>query len=51
MNRRTRIRSALFKLHLAGGLGAGLFLLILGLSGAVLAFTDEIDAFLHPSVF
>src|SRR5947207_1129091 len=51
MNRRTRIRSVLFKLHLAGGLGAGLFLLILGVSGAVLAFSDEIDAFLHPSIF
>ena len=51
MNRRTRIRSVLFNLHLVGGLAAGLFLLILGVSGAVLAFSDEIDAFLHPSVF
>ena len=51
MNRDTRVRRALFKLHLAGGLGAGLFLLILGASGAVLAFSDEIDAFLRPSVF
>lgn len=51
MNRWSQIRSVLFKLHLAGGLGAGLFLLILGISGAVLAFSDEIDAFLHPSVF
>src|ERR1700688_4632665 len=51
MNRRTRIRSILFNLHLAGGLVAGLFLLILGVSGAVLAFSDEIDAFLQPSVF
>lgn len=51
MNRRARIRSVLFKLHLAGGLGAGLFLLISGVSGTVLAFSDEIDAFLRPSVF
>jgi len=51
MNRRTRIRSLLFKLHLAGGLIAGLFLLILGVSGTVLAFSDEIDAFLQPSIF
>jgi uncharacterized iron-regulated membrane protein len=51
MNRETRVRSVLFNLHLAGGLVAGLFLLILGVSGAVLAFSDEIDAFLHPSVF
>jgi uncharacterized iron-regulated membrane protein len=51
MNRRTRIRSLLFKLHLTGGLVAGLFLLILGVSGTVLAFSDEIDAFLQPSIF
>jgi uncharacterized iron-regulated membrane protein len=51
MNRRTRMRSILFKLHLIGGLVAGLFLLILGVSGAVLAFSDEIDAFLQPAVF
>src|ERR1700741_4905128 len=51
MNRRTRIRSILFNLHLAGGMIAGLFLLILGVSGTVLAFSDEIDAFLLPSVF
>jgi uncharacterized iron-regulated membrane protein len=51
MNRDTRVRSVLFSLHLAGGLVAGLFLLILGVSGTVLAFSDEIDAFLHPSIF
>ena len=51
MNRDPRIRLVLFNLHLIGGLVAGLFLLILGVSGAVLAFSDEIDAFLQPSVF
>ena len=51
MNRDARIRLVLFNLHLIGGLVAGLFLLILGVSGAVLAFSDEIDAFLQPSVF
>src|SRR5215469_8729620 len=51
MNRHTRVRSVLFNLHLAGGLVAGVFLLISGVSGAVLAFSDEIDAFLQPSVF
>lgn len=51
MNRDTRIRLVLFKLHLIGGLVAGLFLLILGVSGSVLAFSDEIDAFLQPSIF
>ena len=51
MSRDARIRPVLFKLHLIGGLVAGLFLLILGVSGAVLAFSNEIDAFLQPSVF
>ena len=51
MNRDARIRLVLFNLHLIGGLVAGLFLLILGVSGAVLAFSDEIDAFLQPSIF
>ena len=51
LNRDARIRLVLFNLHLIGGLAAGLLLLILGVSGAVLAFSDEIDAFLQPSVF
>ncbi len=51
MNRNARLRPLLFNLHLIGGLVAGLFLLILGVSGTVLAFSDEIDAFLQPSVF
>ena len=51
MNHDTRVRAVLFNLHLAGGLVAGLFLLISGVSGTVLAFSDEIDAFLQPSVF
>ena len=51
MNRDARIRLVLFKLHLIGGLFAGLSLLILGVSGTVLAFSNEIDAFLHPSIF
>ena len=51
MNRDDRIRLVLFKLHLVGGLVAGLFLLISGVSGTVLAFSDEIDASLQPSIF
>ncbi len=51
MSRQTRVRLVLFNLHLAGGLVAGAFLLIAGVSGSVLAFSDEIDAFLHPSLF
>ena len=51
MNRDARLRSVLFNLHLIGGLVAGLSLLISGVSGTVLAFSDEIDAFLQPSLF
>ena len=41
----------LFKLHRIGGVAAGLFLLILGVSGCVMAFSGEIDSLLHPSLF
>jgi uncharacterized iron-regulated membrane protein len=41
----------LFKLHRIGGVAAGLFLLILGVSGSVMAFSGEIDSLLHPSLF
>jgi uncharacterized iron-regulated membrane protein len=48
---RGRIHFYVFKLHRIGGLVAGLFLLILGVSGAVMAFSGEIDSLLHPSLF
>jgi uncharacterized iron-regulated membrane protein len=41
----------LFKLHRIGGLITGFFLLILGVSGSVMAFSGEIDSLLHPSLF
>ena len=41
----------LFKLHRIGGVVAGLFLLILGVSGSVMAFQEEIDSLLHPGLF
>ena len=50
-NSGSRIHSYLFKLHRIGGLAAGLLLLILGISGSVLAFSGEIDSLLHPSLF
>lgn len=46
-----RIHFYLFKLHRIGGVAAGLFLLILGVSGSVMAFSGEIDSLLHPSLF
>ena len=48
---RGRIHSYLFQLHRIGGIAAGLFLLILGVSGCVMAFSGEIDSLLHPSLF
>jgi uncharacterized iron-regulated membrane protein len=46
-----RLHFYLFKLHRIGGVAASLFLLILGVSGSVLAFSGEIDRLLHPSLF
>lgn len=48
---RGRIHSYLFRFHLIGGVAAGLFLLILGVSGSVMAFSGEIDTMAHPSLF
>jgi uncharacterized iron-regulated membrane protein len=48
---RGRTHFYLFKLHRIGGVAAGLFLLILGVSGSVMAFSGEIDRLLHPSLF
>ena len=48
---RGRTHFYLFKLHRIGGVAAGLFLLILGVSGSVMAFSGEIDSLLHPSLF
>jgi uncharacterized iron-regulated membrane protein len=41
----------LFRLHRIGGVAAGLLLLILGVSGSVMAFSGEIDCLLHPRLF
>jgi uncharacterized iron-regulated membrane protein len=48
---RGRIHFSLLKLHRIGGVAAGLLLLILGVSGSVMAFSGEIDRLLHPSLF
>src|SRR5580704_3905669 len=44
-------RSLAFKIHLVGGLIAAALLLILGLTGSIMAFESEIDSWLHPSLF
>src|ERR1700760_483429 len=50
-NTGSRVHFYLFKLHRIGGVVAGLFLLLLGISGSVMAFSGEIDCALHPSLF
>jgi uncharacterized iron-regulated membrane protein len=42
--------SLLRKIHLWAGLGAGLFLRLVGTSGAILGFRDELDRALHPGL-
>ena len=50
-NSGSRVHFYLFKLHRIGGVAAGLLLLILGVSGSVMAFSGEIDSLLHPRLF
>lgn len=50
-NSGSRVHFYLFKLHRIGGVAAGLLLLILGVSGSVMAFSGQIDCVLHPSLF
>jgi uncharacterized iron-regulated membrane protein len=45
--RRIRLRRFLFNLHLYLALIAGIFVLILGITGAIMAFEPEIDHLLH----
>lgn len=45
------MRSALLKIHLYLGLTAAIFLVILGLTGSVMAFEGDIDRWLHPSLW
>ena len=45
------VRKALVALHRWLGLTAGAFLLILGLTGCLLVFENEIDAALNPKLF
>lgn len=44
------LRRLLFQLHLYVGLAVGLLLVSAGLSGSVLVWKDEVDAFLHPEL-
>ncbi len=45
------VRGVLIKVHLWLGLIAAIFLIILGLTGSVMAFENDIDHWLHPELF
>jgi uncharacterized iron-regulated membrane protein len=45
------MRSTLLKIHLWLGLAAALFLVVLGLTGSVMAFEDDIVHWTHPELF
>lgn len=42
------MRKALLKIHLYIGVAAALFLVILGLTGSIIAFEGDMDHWLHP---
>src|SRR5213593_4045720 len=42
------VRKLLLKIHLYLALGAAVFLVILGLTGAIIAFEEDIERWLHP---
>src|SRR5205809_6277935 len=46
-----RVRAVLLKVHLYMGLVGAIFLVILGLTGSVMAFENDIDHWLHPALF
>ena len=45
------MRKAIFNLHLFGATVAGVFIVILGLTGGVMAFEEELDHLTHPRLF
>ena len=45
------VRGIVLKVHLWLGLAAAIFLVILGLTGSVMAFENDIDHWLHPELF
>jgi uncharacterized iron-regulated membrane protein len=45
------MRNVLLKVHLYLGLAAAIFLVILGLTGAIMAFEGDIDHWIHPGLW
>ncbi len=46
--RETAFRRVAFQIHLWGGLGIGLYVLVMSVTGAILVFQEEISASIHP---
>jgi len=46
-----RPRRIVFTLHLVVGLAAAIFIAILGVTGSIMAFEDELDHLTHPALF
>jgi len=45
------VRRVIVKLHLLGGFTAAIFVIVLGVTGALMAFEEEIDHVTHPHLF
>jgi uncharacterized iron-regulated membrane protein len=45
------MRKLLFNLHLYLALVTGLFVVIIGVTGSVMAFEEDIDRLLNPNLF
>ncbi len=45
------IRKTLFQLHLIGAFAGAVFVVILGLTGAIMAFEEEVDHVTHPRLW
>jgi len=45
------MRKLIFNLHLYGALIAGLFVVIIGVTGSIMAFEDDIDRLANPALF
>jgi uncharacterized iron-regulated membrane protein len=45
------MRKLIFNLHLYGALAAGLFVVIIGVTGSIMAFEDDIDRLANPALF
>jgi uncharacterized iron-regulated membrane protein len=45
------LRKLIFNLHLYTALAAGVFVVILGVTGSIMAFEDDLDRILNPALF